>query len=231
MYTGCEDKNNRCSGCFYLKQRSFPDAGAVRHSRRSGADFCKKNQANLVAPSKKFYFLLAFKITFVYNSSYKQNYELNYEVMNKKVYVWCYCLIALVVILIISSALVPIVRGPMNPKIIGSGFVYHDDKVGTYVEVDSQRYVISECISVIFPSFPVKYNTDTPDWKVATVFTSDKIDGYAATIGIEEDEKIIERAYQSPFLECFSYNRPYYLLALFWIPFSIILIGIFFTEK
>ena len=127
------------------------------------------------------------------------------------------------------SISVPLIRGNVNPNIIGYDFICHDAETNRYyVSIDSVKYFITEVTDAVLPSFPVKYNIEDTKASIATVFTSDKFAGYQAMAGIETDVKIIERAYKNPFLEVVSYDRVYYLAGLFW-PALIVLLSISLT--
>ena len=137
--------------------------------------------------------------------------------MRKKIIIWCTVQLTIVLAAFVYSAFVPLMRGDINPNIVGYGFIRYDNETNRhYVSIDSEKYFVNEITSAVLPSFPVKYDIADTKATVATVFTSDKLDGYQAMSGIEDDVKIIERAYKNPFLEVVSYSRPYYLAGLFW---------------
>lgn len=137
--------------------------------------------------------------------------------MRKFITILCILQLAIVVGATVYSISVPLIRGKVNPVIIGYDFICHDAETNRYyVSIDSVKYFITEVTDAVLPSFPVKYNIEDTKASIATVFTSDKFAGYQAMAGIEKDVKIIERAYKNPFLEVVSYNRAYYLAGLFW---------------
>jgi len=149
--------------------------------------------------------------------------------MRKTVIIWCIMQLTIVVAAFVYSTFIPLMRGDINPNIIGYGFIRHDvEKNRYYVSVDSEKYFITEVTSAVLPSFPVKYDIADTKAIVATVFTSDKLEGYQAMAGIEDDVKIIEKAYKNPFLEVVSYSRSYYLAGLFW---SALIVLIFVLSK
>lgn len=150
--------------------------------------------------------------------------------MKKVIIILCTIQLAIVVGAFMYSISVPLMRGNINPDIIGYGFIHNDAETNRYyVSIDSAKYFVTEVTSAVLPSFPVKYDIEDTKARVATVFTSDKFAGYQAMAGIEDDVKIIERAYKNPFLEVVSYSRAYYLAALFW-PAFLVLMFILFTS-
>ena len=147
--------------------------------------------------------------------------------MRKIVIILCIIQLAIVVGATMCSVAVPLIRGKINPEIIGYDFIRHDAETNRYyVSIDSVKYFITEVTDAVLPSFPVKYYIEDTKASIATIFTSDKFTGYQAMAGIEKDVKIIERAYKNPFLEVVSYNRVYYLVGLFW-PALLVLLFIF----
>lgn len=133
----------------------------------------------------------------------------------------------MVILTFIYSVFVPILRGPINPQIIGYGHIQQDTQTNKYfvtVEYDTEfnnisspKYFVSEYLSAVLPLFPVKLYIDEKDiGKMVTVFTADKLDGYHVAVTLEETATI-KKAYNNLFLEAVSYHRGYYLFIMYFI--------------